>query len=176
MTMFNPSAPEWIDKDRGGDAGGRLAVAGDYLLVCTRYSRQKSNAGKPFLLCTFRVISGPQKNKTFMERIYLNDEALWKLARFCKAVGHEASFNLGSDRELTSAIVRRPFKVRVSIKTEGDKKYTQIDFWYFEVTEEEGAIIDEWVAEAAADPDNDHRADGSVGGKSSGVNDDDIPF
>jgi len=177
MGNFNPMAPEYTSNNNGG-GGGYLKVAGDYLIACKSFKREQSNSKKSYLLCKFVAIAGPQKDKSFLERIYLNEEALWKMARFCQAIGHSETFNLDSDRDVREVIVNSPCKAKIKIKKQGDKEYTEIDFWYFEVTDKESAIMSEWAAEAATSVDGNDDSDYSGNGnrRSSNIADDDIPF
>jgi len=184
---FDPTQHE----GSGGGGGGRLEVAGEYLLTLTKLSREKTNSGKPYALVRARVITGSQKGRSYMERIYLNDEALWRLAQICKAVGHTSPFELGSDKELGDAILHKPFKARIRVKQEGDKKYAEMDFIFFKVTEVEQELMDAWVAERAAHKElggeedydagapphsDDDYAPAGPGRGASRRKDDDIPF
>lgn len=190
---FNPNEHQ-PDPDKGG--GGQLEQAGDFLFVIKKITRSSSNSGKEYLLCRHVVIAGPQKGRSLLQRIYLNDEALWKLGHLCKAIGNEEAFDLDSDKSVREAIANRPFKARTSVRTEGKKRYTDVEMYIFEPTEQECAAMDEWSAEFAAgkamdgdddDPpppsDSDYHGSsrgGRSGGRSGGGrarhDDDDIPF
>ena len=82
---FSPS------KHKGGNDGAYLEVAGEYLLAGRTLKRDKNRNSKPYLYVRFEVIAGPLKEKGFKERIYINDEALWKVAQ---DQGAEAIFHI----------------------------------------------------------------------------------
>jgi hypothetical protein len=167
--MFDPTK-------HGGDSrgAGNLDRAGDYLMVCGKFKRESTNSNKPYLLCHIKVIAGPQEGRTMLQRIYLNDEALWKLGNMCKAVGHNEPFDLRSDKDVRAAICNRPFKAKVEIKQEGEKRYANIGFFYFDVSDAEGEQMDSWVADHAAGVDGGTHEDDP--GLAAGRGSDDMPF
>lgn len=159
MTKFDPKAHQGSGT---GGGGGRLDVAGDYILWISKLTRERNpKSKKPYLLARCRVIYPIEhKGRNFYERIYINPESLWKLGQLCKAMGHEDAFALDSDREVQAAICRKPFKAKVEIRSEGDKKYPQIGFIVFEPTDEERVVMDAWVAEKAAEREYDDEDQG----------------
>jgi len=166
---------------QGGDEGQYLEVAGEYLLVGTSIKRDSSRNKKDFLLYRFEVIHGPMKGRSFRERIYINDEALWKMGRMCEAMDQEDVFDLDSNREVWEATCNRPFKARVKIKSDpsnASKKYAEVDSFYKRVTDAEVNVMNAWTAEAEAakSMDGNSGSEYGGGGNSSDFNDDDIPF
>jgi len=186
MGQFDPK------KHRDGDSGGnRLDVAGDFVVAIRSFKRDKARSGKSFLLARHQCIYGPMKGKTFLQRYYLNDESLWKLGKACEAMGHDEAFDLDANRDVYDAICNKPFKVRIKIKRDGEKKYTDIDLFLMEWDDAEQAAADSWVAEQEAEAEaNGHSGgyddDGFGGGGGGGgdyrdpddpgFNDEDLPF
>lgn len=174
---FNPG--NYQDEGDGG-GGDYLRTAGEYAVVIKKFARGKSKSKKEYLQCVFKVIWGSvrgQVGKTFANRIFINDEALWKLGRMCKAMQYEEQFDLDSDREVRSAICNRPFLVRVAISQNNGKKFADIDTVLLRTNQEQEAAMEEWIAEFEAGK-FDGQDDGGYSdhGSASGGPDDDIPF
>lgn len=171
----------------GGEGGNLLDKSGEYLLVCTRFTRDRAKSGKEYLLCTFKCIYGPMKDRTFMERIYLNPEALWKLGRMCESMQYEQPFDLDDDKEIREAICNRPFLGRVSVNkgknSEGTSKtWANIEQFLMKLTDEQVDAINNWVAEleakrdAGGDFSDDDDPDDPGPEPPDDFGDDDIPF
>lgn len=156
----------------------RMEVAGEYLLVAMRHKRDSARSGKPYTLVSFKIIDGPMKGKSFSERVYLNDESLWKVGRFCEAVGYEDAFDLDDDAVLTKVICRKPFKARVDLRRDGNGAYPQIAKFFLpkELSEAEKKIATEWVANAAVEGEQDGGSSGGWDSDDPGPDDKDIPF
>lgn len=168
--MFDPNSKEYA----GEGGGDRINEAGDYLFVIPKFTRDRANSGKQYLLCKVKAIAGRFKDATLLDRVYLNDEALWRLAHLCKAIGHDKPFDIKSDRDVRAAICNRPFKAKVVIKREGEKSFANIERFIFEPSDKECAIMDEWAAEFAANRQMDGGDDDGPGAPPH--TDDDIPF
>jgi len=143
--QFNPG------EHQSGDDGGYLDVAGEYILAGRTLKRDKSRKGKEFFLVRFEVLHGPLKGRGFRQRIYINDEALWKVGKWCEAMEQKDNFDLDCNRSSYLALCNLPFKARVSVRTEGGdngttKKYPEVDSFYTRVTEQEVAFFNKWRA------------------------------
>ena len=148
MAMFDPTQHTKSADGKSGSA--YLEIAGEYLFVATRVKRGRANkSNKPYLLMTYKVISGQHRGKRAMERVYVNDEAQWKLGAMCQAMDYKEAFDLDDDRELREALLNRPFKARVSINRKGDATYPEL-FFIFKTNVEEDAVMNEWMAEFEA--------------------------
>ena len=185
---FNPGEHE---PKKGESHGTYLEVAGEYLLVISKVGRE-DNTKKPFRNMRFKVIHGPMKKKHFQNRIYFNDESLWKVGRLCAAMQFKSPFDLSNDSDVRSAMMYRPFKAKVTIRKQDDKSYADLGLILLETTPAEELIMDSWVAEyeAAGNIDPDALSDEGAstgGGRSSGGSwygqgspppgdDDNIPF
>lgn len=172
MATFNP-------KDHQGDSQGgeMLTTAGEYLLAIKGVKNDRNKNKKPFVLARIHVIYGPLKGKRFFERFYTNQESLWKLGKLCKATGHEEPFDPDITREARQAMVGKPFKAEISVRSDGKKKYAEIGKFDFSPTDEEREFMNKWVAEQLQnqDPDEDPMS-GNDDWDPNQYKDDDIPF
>lgn len=167
---------------KGGDDGGYLDVAGEYLFAARTLKRDASRKGKEFFLVRFEVLAGPMKGRGFRQRIYINDEALWKVGKWCEAIDQQHEFDLDCNRAAYRALCNAPFKGRVKVRTEGgdngeQKKYAEMDSFYTRLTDKEIAFFNKWRAgweasvEAGGDknePEPGKRMASSSGSSSSG--------
>ncbi len=166
---FNPG------EHKGGDGkggGGYLKVAGDFLLIIRRFSRDKNKNKKEYLDCQYVVIDGEHKGEKFNDRIYTTDESLWKLGSLCTAMQFDQRWDVDNHKETREAICNRPFKAKVKVKSGDKQDFPEIDMYLYKTTDAENDAMDRWSAE--------HEANQSVGGggddRPPPHGDDDIPF
>lgn len=140
--MFDPNDPKHQQHHR-------LEEAGTYVLVFDKLvKRDRTKNDKPFLLLVAKVIHGPQRGKEFLERVFLSEVALWRLAHLCAAIGFSEPFDLRSDSDVSHALLHRPFKALVSVEERGGDRYAGIDrpIGRGEVLGDEASAMDQWVA------------------------------
>lgn len=193
--MFDPKQHKTDPNAPKG--GGYIPVPGDYILVIRSFQREKARSGKAYLMCTIRCIHGKQSGKKMNERIFLNQESLWKLGKLCESMGYEEPFDLDDLRSVKQAICNRPFKARVKIRQGDSQGFAEIAMFLNRWERDEKEAADQWVAELAASGDGGYDDDddgasygGGYGGGGSGgggkpynpedfpddFNEDDIPF
>jgi len=171
------------ENDKGG--GGYLDIAGDFVVAITGFSRDKARSGKPFILAKLVVCLGAMKGKRLQERLYLNDESLWKIGKLCEAIGHEEAFDLDDNRQVADAICNRPFKVRTKTRRGDTQTFCDIALFLMKWDPGEREAANEWVAEREAEREQFGDGDYGGGGGFDGspipdgpddFGDDDIPF
>jgi len=146
---FNPGEHE-------SDGAGYVDTAGEYMLAGRLLKRDKSRKGKEFFLIRFEVLGGQHKGKSMQQRIYLNDESLWKLGNWCESMQQREAFDLDCNRESYLALCNRPFMAKVELSSGGDgKRYADIRSFYKRVTERQQKFIDGWRAEWESKVDSD---------------------
>lgn len=174
---FDPRQHKTDDSKPKG--GGYINAAGDYVLVIRSFQREKARSGKPYLLCQIRCIHGKFAGKKMTERIFLNDESLWKLGKLCESMGYEEPFDLTDMAEVKRAICNRPFKARVKIRQGDSQGFAEVAFFLLQWERSEREAADQWVAELAASGgsggfEDDEDGGGGYGGEKP-YNEDDFP-
>lgn len=107
------------------DSGDREVIpAGTYLAHLDTFERRTSeNTGNEYLAMEFIILSGPYKGRKVFDNMSLNEKALWRLARLCKAVDFLEEFDLYEDEEVVEALQEKKFALRTKTETyQGDKR------------------------------------------------------
>ena len=163
-------------KPGAADGSMYLQTPGDFVVAFTRYNgRQDNKNGKTFLKMAGVVIHGEPGSvvgKRFTQRVYTTRESYERIGAMCAAMGWDEQFDLESDEDCKRVFLRRPFKAKFKTETRDGKVFASIAFFEQKLTEEESAVMSEWVANAELDPDSDADDAPDVPPPS----DDDIPF
>lgn len=182
MAMFDPKKA----REQGGNKG---IPAGDYLIAIKSSKLQTSKAGNDYRRCTYVVIAGAAKKRTFFDNVFWHTEgAQFRLAIMAEQVGCEESFDPTDDASFARHFHGRPFKARLSRKANGEYVDNGIDrvLTGKDVTDAERQTMQEWVVEQAdaaewsggddrdVPPPGDDDLDRPTAGY--GRADDDIPF
>lgn len=171
---FNPNdhKPEHED-------GKYLQQPGDFLVAFTRYNgRETNNNSKEFLKMSGIVIGGEPTSvigKRFTQRVYITKESYGRIGAMCAAMGWNEEFKLSEDDDVRRVFLKRPFKAKFKTESRDGKTYAGIAFFEHKLTDEERAVMDEWVANAAGGMDDDAPPPPSDNDAPSGDTDD-IPF
>ena len=167
------------DHEPGPSDGSKyLQTPGDFLVAFTRYNgRQENKNGKTFLKMAGVVIGGEPTTvigKRFTQRVYITKESYDRIGAMCAAMGWNEEFDLEDDEDCKRVFLRRPFKAKFKTETRDGKVYASVAFFEHKLSDEERAVMTEWSATAAMDPDNDPDDIPSDGAPP--PSDEDIPF
>jgi hypothetical protein len=151
---------------------------GEYLVVIRDWERKTSQKGAPYLKPKVQVIAGPAKNKTFRDLLMLNvyesAPAGYRVASLLEAVGHRDEIDLDDDAAMRDAILNRPFKARIKRSFRDEWVDNSIERYVVETTDEERALMDDWLANKPEEEPRSAPVDEDVPHRAS--YDDDIPF
>ncbi len=173
MATFDPKNPP------GGGAGNNNdgVPASDYLLIVKNFKRQEGKTSrKPYLRACFEVIHGPAKGRTFFDSLSLdmsNSGAMFRLSMLCEQV-QSGAFDLDDDQAIKDAILRKPFKARVSREVNGQYVNNGIArYLNKEVSDFDRRIMETWAFDDAER--QQHGGGGGYGVDGDGLPDDDVP-
>lgn len=146
--------------DSDGAGSKYLQHAGDFVVAFTRYNGRETNTnGKSYLKMSGVVIHGEPANevvgKRFSQRLYITRESYGRIGAMCASMGWSEKFDLEDDEDCRRVLLRRPFKAKFKTETRDGTTYAGIAFFERHFTEDERAVMDEWVANAELDMDND---------------------
>lgn len=171
MATFDPKNRPQGNNSNDGVPGG------DYLLIIKNFQRRTGKASsKPYLRTCFEVIHGPAKGKTFFDSMSIdmdNGGAMARLSMLAEQVDSGA-FDLDSDAEIKQALVRKPFKARVSREVNGQYVNNGISrYLNKEITDFDRRVMETWVFDDAER--QQHGGGGGYGVDGDGLPDDDAP-
>ncbi len=170
QTTFDPKAPV---------ADGPEGIPSfEGLIALMWFERKKAkSSGNDYARCKYEVIDGAKPGATFYANQSLDlGVAAGRLSVWCAAVGQTEAFDIGSDKEVAGAFLRKPFKAQVERKQNGQyinhdiKRMTTAD----KLTPAERKVMEGWLLDkeqerSMAGAELDAMQDG-LGGE------DDIPF
>lgn len=144
--LFDPNS---YDLPSGEGGGGkkydRLEEAGEYLLGIERAIEHNSTKnGKLFTKFAFVVIEGPQKGRSFLDRVFRSASAYKRLAAICRAVRVTEKFDPKKDSEMERIFEGRSLKASVKINENG---YAELEWPQYAWTSAELATLDAWSKE-----------------------------
>lgn len=180
--MFDPKKPP---------AGTEFGVPpGDYVIALTWFERKiAKKSGADYLRAKYTVVCGHAKGKVFWASISLDTSsggAMTRLSLMAELCGVTQAFDLESDDDIRANLCLRPFKARITRKTENGYTNNDIERYLKEMSNAEEKAAQAWVLDYEEgneyDSDGGSPGTGNSGGgsggksKASDFDDDDIPF
>lgn len=89
---------------------------GQYLIEVVGAELGKTKEGKPFMQLKFKVADGDLADRTFTDRMYLNEEALWRAKKGLRAFGFDVESKLDFTA-VTTEILGRQCEVTTKVDT-----------------------------------------------------------
>jgi hypothetical protein len=104
--------------------------SGENVVSLFGWEYKKSNSGKDYMNCEFKVLEGECDGRRVWEALYLTEAALWRIKRFAQAVCYPETENENGFKttDLFVHAVGEKLKVKVRLETYkdnyGDEKLT----------------------------------------------------
>lgn len=131
MLDLNNFAPGEWDDGTGGGMGP--PPVGNYLGWSESFERRYSQRGDPMISFAVRIgmpedqpWGGTPVGKTY-ESCTLTESGIFRLAAYCRAIGHTSQIDLTDDAAVDEALLFKPMKFRVKHETYNGKTYARID-------------------------------------------------
>lgn len=180
---FDPSN---FDPTKHGDGVSSILPPGEYVFMVRTFKRAQRK-GKHQIDFAFKAVLDskqqrvPNSSSLVWETVTIAENAIWRLANLCAAIGHSNPFNINDDGELAGATKGHPFKAQiVHEKYQGSnttklKKYTAMTKEDFEAFK---SALEDMVVDEAMDTSNNYGdySNQDDPGYVPDYSDEDIPF